>query len=250
MTDDLDAKLSASLRRTAGSDFDADSAAASFGVRRAARLRTRRTAGAVGLGVAVALGALAPSIGRNLLGDDASSVGLAAGPSLSASADPEPSDAMTFTAVATPKPTSATYEPSASPAPAPSETVTAETPKSSPSEPAASGKTAPTPSSDDAPYPARNDDDGKNYTIEVNEGIAVLLDGDESFRWSELVISDTSVVYGESGRATDGDQEWKLVGLKPGRVTVSSTQDPACREATPPCGAPSRSWQITIVVTD
>ena len=253
MTDELDAKLSASLRRAAGSGYDADSASASFSDRRVARVRSRRTAGAVGLGLAVALGALVPTLGRNVLGgDDRSTVGFASGSeSPSAEPSPTPGDSLTFTAVPTPKPTTATYDtlpPTGGPKP--SEEPVEVDPAPSAPKPYPTGETPPAPPSDDAPYPVRTDDDGRTFTIAVNQGIAVFLDGDESFRWSELDISDTSVVHGESGQATGGDQEWKFVGLKRGRVTITSTQDPACRDSTPPCDAPSRAWQITVVVTD
>lgn len=250
MTDDLDRQLSASLKGAAGAGFDADAAAAAFSERRSARVRARRTAGAVGLGLAVALGALAPAIGRDLFSSDGgSNAGLTSAPSLTTSPAPAPSDEVAFTAIASAKPTSATWEPSAV---APSEQATAPTPTPSPPKEVDDSATpdAPAPSDDAGPPPyARVDDSGKTYTIGKGEGLVVLLDGDESFPWSELVVGDKSVLYGESGQAGGGDQEWKFIGMKAGRTTVSSTQDPACRESNPPCGAPSRYWEITVVVT-
>jgi hypothetical protein len=258
MTDDLERRLTESLRRSATERHDAGVAAATFADRRAARLRSRRTAGAVGLGLVVALAAVTPALSRNLFGgDDRSTIGFASGPSAEASADAgtdpseRPSPANLVTATPEPKPTSGASDTAApSPAPKPSE-VNETTPKPSP--PAEVDATATPPATpspgEEVPPHARVDDNGKTYEIRRGEGLVVLLDGDESFRWSPLEVSDESVLYGEDGKAGGGDQEWKFIGMKAGRVTVSSTQDPACRESTPPCGAPSRSWQITVVVT-
>ena len=244
MTDDLERTLAASLRGAAAGEHDAAAAAGRFSGLRAARLRTRRTAGAAAIGVLVAAGALAPTLGRNLGSGGDDRVGLAGSPTASASVDEAPSPEATTTEETTPSmvPSVApASQPAVKESPAPPPTLE---PNPSPTAPVPS----PTPEVDEQ-HTATAEDDGKTYTLRVGDGLVILLDGDESFRWSPLVISDTSVLYGESGDAGGGDQSWKTVGRKAGRVTVSSTQDPACRNATPPCGAPSRSWQITVVVT-
>lgn len=88
-------------------------------------------------------------------------------------------------------------------------------------------------------------DDGK--TIELHPGDRFLLDLGEGYIWN-VNVGDPSVVSRMVNvlviRGAQGIYEAKL----PGVTMLTATGDPPCRQAQPPCGAPSRLFRVQIAV--
>jgi hypothetical protein len=89
------------------------------------------------------------------------------------------------------------------------------------------------------------DDSGK--TINLRVGARFLLNLGEGYDWT-VEIGDPSVL----ARVADvpipkGAQGW-FEARQPGSTTLSAMGDPPCRKIQPPCLAPSRLFQATVIV--
>lgn len=87
-------------------------------------------------------------------------------------------------------------------------------------------------------------------TIQVRAGTTVqvrLAATGGPYRWTEPASSDDATVHRTSGStAADGSATGTFVAERSGRATLTASDDPHC---TPACGAPSRLWTVTVVVS-
>ena len=89
--------------------------------------------------------------------------------------------------------------------------------------------------------------DDAGQTIVLHVGDRFLLDLGAGYDWTITIdnpavisrVADITVVQGAQG---------VYEALSPGDAALTATGDPLCRQTQPPCGAPSRSFQIQIVV--
>jgi hypothetical protein len=91
------------------------------------------------------------------------------------------------------------------------------------------------------------DDDGALVTMHVGERFLLNL-GDDVYDWSVEVTDDTvvgRVMNITVVRGAQGVYEARAAG----RITLTATGDPQCRNATPPCALPSRVFHIDVVVS-
>jgi photosystem II stability/assembly factor-like uncharacterized protein len=90
-------------------------------------------------------------------------------------------------------------------------------------------------------------DDGQTLTLQV--GDRFLLDLGDAYTWTVSIENQTIVdlVFNQPvPRGAQGIFE----ALKPGTTTLIANGDPICRQAQPPCAAPSRLFRLTLVVQD
>ena len=95
-------------------------------------------------------------------------------------------------------------------------------------------------------------DAGKTITLYVGDMLIVTLHGSDGFLWKPPESSDASVLLraGVTTETPNGERNEvaKFRAESAGTAQVTSTQDPTCREANPPCMAPSRAYEITVRV--
>jgi hypothetical protein len=88
-------------------------------------------------------------------------------------------------------------------------------------------------------------DDGQILTFQVGQSFLLFLGAGDT--WS-ATVADPAVV----GRVPDVFVIRGAQGLyqarRPGRTLLAATGDPACRQAQPPCAAPSLLFSVQIVV--
>ena len=91
------------------------------------------------------------------------------------------------------------------------------------------------------PQPVTHDatmaDNGRTFVMNVGDKLRINLD--LSYEWSAVSISDPDVIAG----AGDG-----YFAFTSGTATLDATGNPACRNSTPACGAPSILFAITVIV--
>jgi photosystem II stability/assembly factor-like uncharacterized protein len=88
-------------------------------------------------------------------------------------------------------------------------------------------------------------DDGRTLALQV--GDRFLLDLGETYSWTVNIENETIVdlVFNEP---VPGGAQGIYEALKPGTTTLIANGDPICRQAQPPCAAPTRLFQLTLVV--
>ena len=157
-------------------------------------------------------------------------------------------EALTTAITAVPLDPSARVSPSVTP------TQTASpTPEPSPTPASTPSPTAPAPSPTPSPPPLAPtiltaDDSGGTFRLGVGEVLLVRL-GEEGMRWSDLSQSGDAVTVHERLFLVDpGYREWEVTGAKPGESVLTSTGGLPCHDETPPCLAPNRLFEVTIVV--
>ena len=89
------------------------------------------------------------------------------------------------------------------------------------------------------------DDDGK--VINLHVGDTFLLRLGEEFTW-EVVVDDQAIISRVPNILVVRGAQGVYAAHKAGTTVMRATGDPACRMATPPCAAPSRLFQVTLVV--
>ncbi|MHB8340011.1 MAG: hypothetical protein ACYDB7_02420, partial [Mycobacteriales bacterium] len=92
-------------------------------------------------------------------------------------------------------------------------------------------------------------DSGQSYTAAPGTRISLTLSGSPQDAWTPPRDSAPAVLHGTGTGGTKGSQHADYVAAQVGRATLSATQNPACVEQRPMCGIPSRSFMVTIVVT-
>jgi hypothetical protein len=88
-------------------------------------------------------------------------------------------------------------------------------------------------------------DDGKTITLHV--GDSFLLKLGEDYDWT-VTVDDQTIVSRAKGIAVIRGAQGVYDALRAGTTTLTAVGDPACRQATPPCEQPSRTFTIQIVV--
>jgi hypothetical protein len=88
-------------------------------------------------------------------------------------------------------------------------------------------------------------DDGLTITLHV--GGSFLLKLGEDYTWTPTV-DDETIVSRAKGIAVVRGAQGVYDALKVGKTTLTAAGDPVCRQAKPPCGQPSRQFEIQIVV--
>lgn len=87
-----------------------------------------------------------------------------------------------------------------------------------------------------------------NSTISLKPGDRFLLNLGESYTWSAVEIADQSIVSRVPGITVIRGAQGIYEAHQPGSTKLTATGDPACRQTTPPCAAPSILFSITINV--
>jgi photosystem II stability/assembly factor-like uncharacterized protein len=88
-------------------------------------------------------------------------------------------------------------------------------------------------------------DDGQTFTLHI--GQRFLLDLGADYDWT-VTVDDPAVVSRVVNVLTIRGSQGLYEAHQPGRTTLSATGDPICRQAQPPCGAPSRMFRLQVVV--
>jgi photosystem II stability/assembly factor-like uncharacterized protein len=88
-------------------------------------------------------------------------------------------------------------------------------------------------------------DDGQTITLRV--GQRFLLDLGADYEWT-VTVDDPAVVSRVVNVLTIRGSQGLYEAHQPGRTTLGATGDPICRQAQPPCGAPSRLFRLQVVV--
>jgi hypothetical protein len=88
-------------------------------------------------------------------------------------------------------------------------------------------------------------DDGQTLTLNV--GDRFLLSLGEGYDWN-VTISDPAVVSRVINIQVVRGAQGVYEAHQAGTTELAASGDPVCRNAKPPCGMPSRIFQVTIVV--
>jgi hypothetical protein len=88
-------------------------------------------------------------------------------------------------------------------------------------------------------------DDGKTISLRVGESFLLKLG--EDYDWTPIV-ADQTIVSRAMNIAVIRGAQGVYDAHKAGKTTLTATGDPVCRQATPPCEQPSRTFTIQIVV--
>jgi hypothetical protein len=108
------------------------------------------------------------------------------------------------------------------------------------------GSATPTPASQEANgLSVTLADDGR--TISMHVGERFLLNLGEGFDWTVLP-DDPAIVSRVPNILTIRGSQGLYEAHKTGRTSLTATGDPTCRQATPPCYAPSRLFRLEVVV--
>jgi hypothetical protein len=109
--------------------------------------------------------------------------------------------------------------------------------------------TSTTPAPRSSPVPAGRSvtlaDDGSTITLAI--GQRFLLNLGAGFDWT-VAIADPSVVGRVLNISVIVGSQGVFEARSRGRTKLSAVGDPPCRKSTPPCGAPSRLFQVDVVV--
>jgi hypothetical protein len=85
-------------------------------------------------------------------------------------------------------------------------------------------------------------------TVTVAVGDTIQLQLGSGFDW-QFTDSDSMVLQPAPG-SLPADVQGSWLAISPGQATIFGQGDPPCRRSVPACGAPSRVFSVTIVVTD
>ena len=80
----------------------------------------------------------------------------------------------------------------------------------------------------------------------VGAAVEVTLTPDPGYHYSDPASSDQAVLREATLTAAPGGVIAEFSAVQAGTAMLTATEDPNCR---PQCGAPSRLWQATVVVT-
>ncbi|MBM4408317.1 MAG: hypothetical protein FJ038_06930 [Chloroflexi bacterium] len=107
---------------------------------------------------------------------------------------------------------------------------------------------APTPTISAGPTAARTitlADNGRSVTLAVGDRFQLMLGTD--FDWTLMPVDLLVITRLPDGTLPPGVQG-SYEAVAPGTVKMSAVGDPPCRKVTPPCGAPSILFEVTLVV--
>jgi hypothetical protein len=89
-------------------------------------------------------------------------------------------------------------------------------------------------------------DDGQTIKLRVGEDFLLFLG--EDLNWT-VEVADPAVVSAIPSVVVIGGSQGVYRANAPGQTQLAATGDPPCRQARPPCLAPSRLFRITLVVS-
>lgn len=92
-------------------------------------------------------------------------------------------------------------------------------------------------------------DSGRTVRLRVGQVLVVGLSSDGSWLWSAPQEGDPSVLHRDTSTVNRGSASARFTAIAAGATDVTASGDPACRAATPPCGAPSQLWRVHVVVS-
>ena len=119
--------------------------------------------------------------------------------------------------------------------------------------PAATVRPTPAPSRSPSPRPTgqlviTEADSGKTFTISRSTADALLRLGD-GWLWSQPERDGTSVeLYQRQFIQDPGYSEWEIRPVSSGTTVLRSSGSLPCHQAEPPCAAPNRVFEVTVVV--
>ena len=90
------------------------------------------------------------------------------------------------------------------------------------------------------------DDNNKNFAMKVDD--TFLLKLGENYDW-QPIIDNQDILSREMGIAVISGAQGIYKAHKEGTAILNATGDPLCRQTTPPCGAPSIIFKVTVNVT-
>jgi hypothetical protein len=88
-------------------------------------------------------------------------------------------------------------------------------------------------------------DDGQTIGLHVSERFLLKLGSD--YDWM-VTVADQSIASRVVNVLVVRDAQGLYEAHKKGSTTLSAAGEPVCRQARSPCGAPSRTFQIRILV--
>jgi hypothetical protein len=88
-------------------------------------------------------------------------------------------------------------------------------------------------------------DEGQTLTFQVGQSFLLFLG--ENYNWS-ATVGDSAVVGHVPNVFVIPGSQGLFQARQPGHTTLTATGDPACRQAQPPCAAPSMVFSVQIVV--
>ncbi len=107
----------------------------------------------------------------------------------------------------------------------------------------------PTPTQETAGEVVITEDDSGRAVAFDDHTQATLRLRPSAGQWSEPKVAGTSIQLAERMFLVDpGYREWEILVAGPGSSTISSASDPCPGAEDPPCGAPSRLFEVTIDV--
>ena len=91
---------------------------------------------------------------------------------------------------------------------------------------------------------------GSTLTLRIGQSLRVQLSGSAFDPWSQPTASDPAILQPQPTgmMPTQGSAIAQYRGAAAGQATVTATQDPTCRSATPPCAMLTRMFIITVNV--
>lgn len=116
--------------------------------------------------------------------------------------------------------------------------------------PPASPRPSPTPQpTPSGPLLITEEDSGETFEIDRDTTDAVLRLGGGFYNWSQPELEGSSIELVQRQFVRDpGYGEWEIRPVSSGTTMIRSSGDPKCREADPPCGAPSRPFEVRVIV--
>jgi hypothetical protein len=84
-------------------------------------------------------------------------------------------------------------------------------------------------------------------TLQLQVGDRFLLDLDAGLNW-DVTVDDPTVVSLAVDAGVPGGAQGFYEARQTGQTMLTAVGDPQCRQAQPPCGAPSRLFRLTIAV--
>jgi hypothetical protein len=89
-------------------------------------------------------------------------------------------------------------------------------------------------------------DDGQTVTVAHGTSFLLALGNDDDWK---IQVGDETVISRVLNIAVIAGAQGVYAAKQPGQTTLTASGDPICRTAQPPCGAPSRTFRVQIVVT-
>jgi hypothetical protein len=94
---------------------------------------------------------------------------------------------------------------------------------------------------------------GQSFQVASGQRVEVILpgDGQQYHGYTTPQSGDQAILRpdGSACGAPSGDFCTEFVATGQGQTQLTSTSTPACRQATPPCGAASRAWHVSMAVS-